>query len=406
MKYFYLLLACCCSLFSKGQNTITIEKKILFDYNQFTLSTNAISSLDSLVNVCNKYSNYTIQIIGYTDASGSIKYNQKLSSDRSKTVFDYLIDKKLNQSFITHKGYGVDNKSENETIQRNTTVTFTAKSEDCYYKLNTKTGKDGAEVSFKLKGDSNADFSLEEYFSTKSMIEGEKYAVDINGEVLETAGMIDIDLKNINPNDIEDGKIKVSIPTVSNTTYDEEMTVWVQDADIELDKDGIKKWRNIKLKPKWNSNTKRYEFDLDVSYFRDNKISINLDKNIYRDQVSNVTTGKNKKVIIVATENDEFFYDVYLSHTTEIQNDLKFSAKIDKTGFAFVIPKKVNPKKLYFTGVNSNGKVSFSLEVCKVSRYKNIYLIYKYIPVSSAPKKNSESENKKGFWEWLKRIFS
>jgi hypothetical protein len=122
--------------------------------------------------------------------------------------------------------------------------------------------------------------------------------------------------------------------------------------------------------------------------------------------VSNVTTGKNKKVIIVATENDEFFYDVYLSHTTENQNDLKFSAKIDKTGFAFVIPKKVNPRKLNFTGVNSTRKVSFSLEVCKVSRYKNKYLIYKYIPVSSSPKKNSESENKKGFWEWLKRVFS
>lgn len=402
MKYFYLALACCCSLFSKGQNTITIEKKILFDYNQFTLSTTATSSLDSLVNVCNKYSNYTIQIIGYTDSNGSIKYNQKLSNDRSKTVFDYLVDKKLNQSFITHKGYGVDNKSENETIQRNTTVTFTAKSEDCYYKLNTKTGKDGAEVSFKLKGDSSADFSLEEYFSTKSMIESEKYAVDINGEILETAGMIDIDLKNIDPKDIEDGKIKVAIPTVSNATYDEEMTVWLQ----EIDKDGNKRWRNIKLKPKWNSNTKRYEFDMDVSYFRDNKICINLDKNIYREQTSNVTTGKDKKVITVATENNQFFYDVYLSYTTEIQNDLKFSAKIDKTGFAFVIPKNINPKKLYLTGLNSNGKVTFSLEVCKVSRYKNKYLFYKYIPVSSTPKKNSESENKKGFWEWLKRIFS
>lgn len=402
MNYFYLVLACCCTLFSNGQNTITIEKKIFFDHNQYNLSTTATSSLDSLVTVCNKYSNYNIEIIGYTDASGSIKYNQKLSSDRSKTVFDYLIDKKLNQSFITHKGYGVDNKSENETIQRNTTVTFTAKTEDCYYKLNSKTGKDGAEVSFKLKGDSSADFNLEEYFSTKSMIESEKYAVDINGEILETAGMIDIDLKNINPNDIEDGKIKVAIPTVSNATYDEEMTVWLQ----EVDKDGSKKWRNIKLKPKWNKDSKRYEFDMDVSNFKGNKISINLDKNIYREQTTNVTTGKNKKVIIVATENNQFFYDVYLSYASENQNDLKFSAKVDKTGFAFVIPKKVNPRKLYFTGINSNGKVSFPLEVCKVSRYKNKYPLYKYIPVSSTDRKNSESENKKGFWEWLKRIFS
>jgi len=29
------------------------------------------------------------------------------------------------------------------------------------------------------------------------MIESEKYAVDINGEILETAGMIDIDLKTL-----------------------------------------------------------------------------------------------------------------------------------------------------------------------------------------------------------------
>lgn len=388
---------------SNGQNTISIEKKLYFDYNQFKLSTNATASLDSLVNVCNKYSNYTIKIVGYTDSRGSVKYNKKLSTDRSKAVFDYLSDKKINPNSISHQGFGVDNKSENETFQRNTTVTFIAKSEDCYYKLNSLTAKNGTEVSFKLKNESKADFSIEEYFSTITMLENEKFALDINDEVLETAGMIDIDLKNINPNDIEDGIITVAIPTISNADYDEEMTVWVE----EIDKNGKRRWKNIKLKPRWNKDLKRYEFNLNVSSFKNNKISINLDKNIYREQTKNVSTGKNKKVIVVATENDEFFYDVYLSYKSEKQNNLKFSAKMDKTGFAFVIPKNVNPKKLNFTGINSSGKTTFSISSCKVSKYNNKYTLFKYYNISSdQEKKEQEKTKKKGFWQWLKRVFS
>ena len=78
MKYFYLITAFVISILSNAQNTITIEKKIFFEHNQFLLTTNATSTLDSLITVANKYSNYSIKIIGYTDPSGSLKYNQKL----------------------------------------------------------------------------------------------------------------------------------------------------------------------------------------------------------------------------------------------------------------------------------------------------------------------------------------
>lgn len=402
MKFIYFFIATLISFSSYCQNTITIEKKIYFEHNQFNLTAEAFSSLDSLVNVSNKYAVYNIKIIGYTDSSGSLQYNKKLSGERAKTVFDYLIEKKLNQLHITHQGYGVDNQSKNDTIQRNTTVTFTAKIEDSYYKLNSITSKNGTEVSMRIRNQPNADFSLEEYFTAQSMILNEKFALDINDEVLETAGMIDIDLKNINPDDIEDGKIQIAIPTFSNADYDEEMTVWIE----ETDKNGKRRWKNLKLKPKWNKNSKRYEFEINVSNFRNNKISINLDKYIYRDQLANVSTGKDKKVIVVATENDELYYDVYLSYTNEQQNNLKFSAKMDKTGFAFVIPKKVNPKNLLFTGVNSSGKESFSLSSCKVSKYKNKYTLYRFVKVPHRDFKKVETTEKKGFWEWLKRIFN
>ncbi|PKP16550.1 MAG: hypothetical protein CVU07_06530, partial [Bacteroidetes bacterium HGW-Bacteroidetes-23] len=117
---------------------------------------------------------------------------------------------------------------------------------------------------------------------------------------------------------------------------------------------------------------------------------------------------KDKKVIVVATENDEFYYNVYLSYADEQQNNLKFSAKMDNTGFAFVIPKKVNPKNLLFTGVNSTGKETFSLSSCKVSKYKNKYPLYRYVYVNVSHKdyKKIETTKKTGFWEWVKRVFS
>ena len=50
-----------------------------------------------------------VEIQGYTDNTGSEKFNLKLSEKRAETVKDYLVSKGIEAGRLTVKGYGEDN---------------------------------------------------------------------------------------------------------------------------------------------------------------------------------------------------------------------------------------------------------------------------------------------------------
>ena len=54
----------------------------------------------------NQNKNLKIELGGHTDNQGSEEYNQKLSLDRAKTVYEYLITKGISSNRLTYKGYG------------------------------------------------------------------------------------------------------------------------------------------------------------------------------------------------------------------------------------------------------------------------------------------------------------
>jgi outer membrane protein OmpA-like peptidoglycan-associated protein len=47
-----------------------------------------------------------IEISGHTDTRGDDKENMKLSTDRAKAVYDYLINKGIAADRLSYKGYG------------------------------------------------------------------------------------------------------------------------------------------------------------------------------------------------------------------------------------------------------------------------------------------------------------
>lgn len=51
-------------------------------------------------------SSMEISINGHTDNQGSDSYNQKLSEQRAKSVYEYLLKKGINNNKIKYKGYG------------------------------------------------------------------------------------------------------------------------------------------------------------------------------------------------------------------------------------------------------------------------------------------------------------
>ncbi|QYJ67349.1 OmpA family protein [Flavobacterium litorale] len=92
------------------------ENSVRFDTNKSTLTSTAKQNLDKLVPVFNEYPDTNIQIFGYTDSTGAVDYNLKLSEKRAESVKSYLSSKGLSASRFTTIGRGVEDPiASNET---------------------------------------------------------------------------------------------------------------------------------------------------------------------------------------------------------------------------------------------------------------------------------------------------
>nr|WP_299035385.1 OmpA family protein [uncultured Tenacibaculum sp.] len=94
------------------------ENAVRFATNKATLTATAQANLDKLVPVFKDYENTNIVIYGYTDSTGAVDYNQKLSEKRANSVRNYLAGKGLNNSRFETKGLGVkDPIATNDTAE-------------------------------------------------------------------------------------------------------------------------------------------------------------------------------------------------------------------------------------------------------------------------------------------------
>lgn len=80
---------------------------IYFDYNSCELKKSSQKNIDTtILHILKKYKNITIEISAHTDYKGTKSYNQKLSTERAKSVTNYLISKGISARRIKAKGYG------------------------------------------------------------------------------------------------------------------------------------------------------------------------------------------------------------------------------------------------------------------------------------------------------------
>ncbi len=86
-------------------NRIRLEN-IYFKFDQSELSAAAFPELNRLVLFLKQNSDIRVQISGFTDNIGTAAYNLKLSVDRAKAVFDYLVMRGITPSRLSCKGYG------------------------------------------------------------------------------------------------------------------------------------------------------------------------------------------------------------------------------------------------------------------------------------------------------------
>ena len=91
-------------------------RPIYFKFESYDLDKEGAEKLDQLISLMEMFSSLEIEIRGHTDAKGTIEYNQRLSLNRAKSVYKYLILNDISKDRLTVTGL-----SESEHVARNQT---------------------------------------------------------------------------------------------------------------------------------------------------------------------------------------------------------------------------------------------------------------------------------------------
>ena len=90
----------------KAGETVVL-KNIFFETDKYNLKDESKIELDKLIKLLNQNQKMKIEIGGHTDNVGTEKYNQNLSENRAKAVYEYLINNGIGENRLTYKGYGI-----------------------------------------------------------------------------------------------------------------------------------------------------------------------------------------------------------------------------------------------------------------------------------------------------------
>jgi outer membrane protein OmpA-like peptidoglycan-associated protein len=82
---------------------------VLFDVNKATLKPGARESLAKLTGVLLMLPDINVRIEGFTDPTGTAERNKVLSSERARSVFDFLKSQGIAPARMSHAGYGPAN---------------------------------------------------------------------------------------------------------------------------------------------------------------------------------------------------------------------------------------------------------------------------------------------------------
>ena len=86
--------------------TVVTLKNVFFDFDRTELKPESFVELDKLAEYLRRNAELRIEIGGHTDDQGTDEYNDRLSENRAKAVYDYLVDKGIPANRLKYKGYG------------------------------------------------------------------------------------------------------------------------------------------------------------------------------------------------------------------------------------------------------------------------------------------------------------
>ncbi|MCH2046316.1 MAG: OmpA family protein [Saprospiraceae bacterium] len=92
--------------------------RVFFETSKWALLSESTEQLDKLVDLLNKYPTMEIEIHGHTDSRGSDSSNQTLSENRTRSVYEYLLEQGIEESRLGYVGYGEEKPiADNDTAE-------------------------------------------------------------------------------------------------------------------------------------------------------------------------------------------------------------------------------------------------------------------------------------------------
>lgn len=91
------------------QLTLVMPGNITFATNSSDISSSFYTPLNNLANSLRQYNQSTIEVIGYTDSTGSYQNNVALSQRRAQSVVNYLVSQGVEGSRVIARGAGPEN---------------------------------------------------------------------------------------------------------------------------------------------------------------------------------------------------------------------------------------------------------------------------------------------------------
>jgi outer membrane protein OmpA-like peptidoglycan-associated protein len=82
---------------------------ILFDVGKATLMPASQLSVAKLAGILMVFPNMNLSIEGYTDSTGTNELNMRLSADRARSVYEFLMGQGISNSRMRYQGFGPDN---------------------------------------------------------------------------------------------------------------------------------------------------------------------------------------------------------------------------------------------------------------------------------------------------------
>jgi len=87
-------------------DSIHTFKNLLFRFDTAELLPKSKTELDEIEGYLSLHKRLKIEISGHTDTMGNTKYNMLLSENRAKAVASYFMEKGIDSTRISYKGYG------------------------------------------------------------------------------------------------------------------------------------------------------------------------------------------------------------------------------------------------------------------------------------------------------------